>query len=759
MEILALGDRFSPAFTSIKETIEDFGRITYKSEHAFTNMNEAIDFIRDSSFDVVLMPNPYGNNRRKSIYLTLREVNFPVITFDRGALPNSWFFDVGFNADSPSYHPLKWDSELTDNQISEVREYIQEVKTIHSPLESQGKLVGATAIRKKYGLEGKKVLFVAFQRPSDTTIKYFSDPIGSFENFEKMVSEVSDTLSKTTDEWIVVAKKHPLEVESPSANVLFVEENTHINDLIEVSDVVLVVNSGVGLLASLWQKPVLLAGTAFYKSDKLNRVVRSHDDVIYYLKTGFDVDLQACDRLVYHLWKRVYSFGVFHTEKVRQKDNSFRNITRHIDFKRVVLPPVIKKKRVLLITPVVPWPINRGSAHRTDQTIRALVSNGLQVDAIVLNRSYSNRKSVDILDQLEERYPTVRFIVRRHPSFLKKWKIGTLSSRVRYQLENLLDSLTGKSELISNSNECPPNLRRAIKKAIKSKEYDLVIFNYLKTIPPRLKASAPIVADLHDLQTNRIRNDVVPKINPKKQKKYLERFRKSEGLALSSIDLGVAISPVEQKSFEEKFPNTCEFETAVASDDKKINRVLHEERLESAFDLSFVGSNSDANRKGILWFVEECLPFILKIQPNIRFLCQGAICRNPVVQEAFKNSKLENISYRQYVESMDDFYSNTKAIICPVVVGTGMNIKVVEAMSYGTPIVATSIATRGTALGVIQPSADTPEEFAIRCIEVIKSETVLRNLSEKAIEAFDREHSFEKYAERWGEIVLKVTKC
>ncbi len=109
---------------------------------------------------------------------------------------------------------------------------------------------------KKLNLEGKKVLLVPFQRPSDTTIKYFSDPIGNFENFVSLVEDVNAELCQAGSLWALIAKRHPLEVERPSRNLQFVDDETHINDLIDLADAVLVVNSGVGLLAQLWEKPV-----------------------------------------------------------------------------------------------------------------------------------------------------------------------------------------------------------------------------------------------------------------------------------------------------------------------------------------------------------------------------------------------------------------------------------------------------------------------------------------------------------------------
>jgi hypothetical protein len=343
LEILAIGDRFSAAYRSIETAISELGKITYKEEKTFQNATDAVDFVRNSSFDAAVMPNPYGNERRLWIFRHLRSHGFPVIVFDRGALPGSWFFDVGFNADSPTYHPINWDGSLDSEQTEKVRTYIERVKD-ERPLEMQGPATDGDELRDRLGVTGKKVLFVAFQRPSDTTIKYFSGQIGSYQKFCDLVSEVNVIAKKLAPDWVVLAKKHPLEREHPQTNVQFVDDEENINSLIAASDMVLVVNSGVGLLASLWDKPVLCAGEAFYSHVSLNRQVKTALDVLYYMKNSFVPDGRVRDSFIYYLRESVYSFGEFHTELVKQKDGSYRNITRHIDFHTVRFPSFAKKK-------------------------------------------------------------------------------------------------------------------------------------------------------------------------------------------------------------------------------------------------------------------------------------------------------------------------------------------------------------------------------------------------------------------------------
>lgn len=343
LEVLALGDRFSAAYRSIDDAVRSLGKITYRDEKTFKNLAEGIDFVRNSSFDVVVMPNPYGNERRRGIYDQLRKLDFPVVVFDRGGLPRSWFFDVGFNADSPTYHPLRWDRPLTDEQRKEVRRYIQQVRDELAPLEAQGERIGREQLRQALGVGDRKLLFVPLQRPSDTTTRFFNRPMASLEEFDALVSEVAVRTRTRLKDWLVVAKKHPLESERANIAAQFADA-AHINDLIDAADAVLLLNSGTGLLSLCWDKPVLIAGSAYYSHPLLNRQVQTADDVEYNLGRLPTVDAETRDRFIHYLISKVYSFGTFHTELVRQSDGAFRNITRHIEFDELRMPDCLKKK-------------------------------------------------------------------------------------------------------------------------------------------------------------------------------------------------------------------------------------------------------------------------------------------------------------------------------------------------------------------------------------------------------------------------------
>lgn len=348
---LALGSPNSAFYKSILDVLPHFGLLDYKSEYDFDNSKDFIRFLKDNNYSRTIMPNPYGNEKRLSLYHALKEHGMDFIVMDRGALPDSVFFDNrGFNADSSSYDPEMWDVELSLDEMELVNTYMANLRTSDIALEKQGSRVGADALAEKLNISPyKKVLFIPFQRPSDTVIKYFS---GSVNNMEEFIDFVGEVAARLSNEWVVIAKKHPLEsTQKCPDNIILIDEFTHIKDLIELSDAVLLINSGVGVLSMIFGKPVLYVGEVFYGHPRINRHVSTPQEAVELLDNLIEVDMEKVSRFIYYLVYKFYSFGESECEIVTKEDGSFLNITREIRFYDLKIPGDNKRKFLLRKVP------------------------------------------------------------------------------------------------------------------------------------------------------------------------------------------------------------------------------------------------------------------------------------------------------------------------------------------------------------------------------------------------------------------------
>ncbi|MFS7245802.1 hypothetical protein AB6880_08910 [Rahnella inusitata] len=334
---LVLLDTKSQTFKAIRHALPSLGQMTVLSESDFTNPDELINFIETYKIDKVLLLNPYGNEHRLSLYRELRNQNKSYLVFDRGALPDSWFFDPnGFNYDSKSYHPDAWDKPLTQEQDDEIEEYLFNLRNSEETLEHNAARKSARYLREFYQVGNRKILFVPFQRPTDTVTTYFAGPAESVYEFQNWVQFIANNLSKS--EWVIICKNHPLEKELPKVDgVIYADNDAHIHDLISACDKVFLMNSGVGLIAQAFGKPVVCSANAFYAHDGIAFPVESKEEALKKIKSKLKVSQEKINRFYWHIIKNVYSFGQSKYRKTKAADGTDRNIVQEIIFEDIRL--------------------------------------------------------------------------------------------------------------------------------------------------------------------------------------------------------------------------------------------------------------------------------------------------------------------------------------------------------------------------------------------------------------------------------------
>lgn len=734
LKVLALGSPNALAYQSLSEALSKLGALEYQAEKKLRDGACLLDRFFAGGFSAIMMPNPYGNSHRLMLYQAMRAAGVPLLVFDRGALPRSWFFDVGFNADSPTYEADQWDHALSAEAQAVVDQYMDRVRR-ETPLEAQGPELERDALKTQLGVSGKRVLLVAFQRPFDTVVRHFAAE--GFDGFCRLVNEVVERLPRDAPQWVVVAKKHPLETRRPQVMAPFAADDAHINSLLQVADAVLVINSGVGLLASLWNTPVMLTGQAFYSHPGLNRSVRGADEVIAHLQALPSPSVPTRDRLIYHLVHRVYSFGTFHTEVRAERSGALRNVTRHIAFERLRFPPIPQGERCLFVTSVLPVPIDRGAAQRTDQMLSALLLLGYRVHLLLLNQVDAAHSDEAIQARIRAHYGSASLSVEvvRHPHLEAAGGV-----RARYWLGQALrpwHAVTGGRARVNGPQSLPFRFARRLRRRLEG-PYELVWFNYLRVMPSHLgrRPGRRVVVDLHDLQTQRVRNDVLPKLPRWSRSSYEQRHAQSERALMVQADLCLAISAVEAEEIRRRFCPAATVATVRATE-----RPRQPGRGRATFDLLFIGSNSAANLDGLCWFLQDVWPRIRQ-RCAARLCVAGSIGRQRRLRRVLASADAqEAIAVVGRVEDLDALYGSARVSICPLRKGTGMKIKLVEALAYGMPLVATSVALEGIDGAHGLQARDSAEAFAQEVLRLLCEPDHLSAVASCARATFEAGHS------------------
>jgi glycosyltransferase involved in cell wall biosynthesis len=112
---------------------------------------------------------------------------------------------------------------------------------------------------------------------------------------------------------------------------------------------------------------------------------------------------------------------------------------------------------------------------------------------------------------------------------------------------------------------------------------------------------------------------------------------------------------------------------------------------EGVCTVGFIGSYSHPpNVEALVWLIEEIVPAVSERKPNVQFLVAG---RNP--PESIVKRAPRNVQFLGFVETLPAFYKQCSVVIAPLLSGGGVKIKVAEALSFGKPVVTTSVGVEG----------------------------------------------------------------
>ena len=151
-------------------------------------------------------------------------------------------------------------------------------------------------------------------------------------------------------------------------------------------------------------------------------------------------------------------------------------------------------------------------------------------------------------------------------------------------------------------------------------------------------------------------------------------------------------------------------------------------------DLIFTGSmdwlpNIDAME----WFAAEILPLIHKEQADCRLLIAG---RRPTPGLQDLAQREPRIALTGTVPDIRPYVWGSTISVVPLRIGGGTRLKIFEAIAAKVPVVSSSVGAEGLPLedGKHILIADTPEDFARKCLQLLASPEQRRDLTERAWE-------------------------
>jgi len=137
------------------------------------------------------------------------------------------------------------------------------------------------------------------------------------------------------------------------------------------------------------------------------------------------------------------------------------------------------------------------------------------------------------------------------------------------------------------------------------------------------------------------------------------------------------------------------------------------------------------NEEGLIWFYEHVFPLIKKAIPEAVLTLVGASAKNE------RNQKLwDDHSVHAYgsVADLQPFYYAGGVCIAPLLSGSGTRLKILEAMSFGNPVVSTSVGAKGIEAedGIHILIATDSKDFANQVLALMKNKALFDKTRQNA---------------------------
>ncbi|MBN1220195.1 MAG: glycosyltransferase [Anaerolineae bacterium] len=394
--------------------------------------------------------------------------------------------------------------------------------------------------------------------------------------------------------------------------------------------------------------------------------------------------------------------------------------------------------RILFLSQVLPYPLDAGPKMRSYFVLRHLT----QQHEVTLLTFVRDTDRPENIAHLAEFCHAVRAVPMRR-------------SRFR-DLKFLIQGLLTQQPFLIIRDELPEMID-ALKQLVGAQSFDAIHADQLWMAQYALAAGAmlpqaKLLLDQHNavyLIPKRLAESTA---NPLKQ-----LFLSRESRALAAFEAEVchrfdhvvwvtgedyqAVAALAQAQTNGLAPSTIIPICADPGQVKPVTRASGQKRI------TFLGGlHWPPNAEGILWFAKQVFP---RVRTEIPEAILTVIGKNPPAGLAG-----EGVEATGYVTDLSPYLAETTVFIVPLHAGGGMRVKILDAWSWGLPIVSTTIGAEGID---IQPGqniliADTVPDFAQAVIRVLQEPALAQQLAQEGRQTVRQKYDWRRIYPAWDKI-------
>lgn len=378
--------------------------------------------------------------------------------------------------------------------------------------------------------------------------------------------------------------------------------------------------------------------------------------------------------------------------------------------------------KILVLANKMPYPPKDGGAIATLSLARSLRRCGCEVDLLAMNTPKHFCRVEDIPAEISSE---INFYAVEVDTTIKATKA----------LKNLLFS----SKPYNAERFVNDAFAERLKALLSEEQYDVVqleglyLCPYIETI--RKFSSAKIALRAHNVEheiwKRMVENE---KSLPKRLYKGIiaRRMRRFELSYINSYDLLVPITDRDADFFAQN-GNAKPLYVAQSGIEPESPLLSIDNSKTDYPTFSFLGAlDWQPNIEGLEWFVRNVWNVYHKGHNGAKFRVAGRNASKEFAEFLISN----RIDYLGELESVVDYYASGTIFVVPLMSGSGMRVKIVEAMAAGKVVITTSVGTEGIATENRRNIfiADSPADF-LACVEMLASDRNLYNeISAKARE-------------------------
>jgi polysaccharide biosynthesis protein PslH len=333
--------------------------------------------------------------------------------------------------------------------------------------------------------------------------------------------------------------------------------------------------------------------------------------------------------------------------------------------------------KILMLCNKSPWPKREGGPIAMHAMISGLQLAGHTIKVLAAN---TNKYNVD-----PETIPA---------EFKEKTQIEFVDIDLSLSVAGgLYNFLAGKSYHVSRFHT--REFSQKIADILKKETYDIIqletlhMATYLDVI--RKYSKAPVVLRAHNIE-HKIWERIAENCPNPLKRVYLNHLyrslRRFEISTLNKMDGIVAITPVDARNFDRlsHSTNIISIPFGINLDTLPENPVQPEEA--SLFHIGTM--NWFPNEESIKWLVTQVWPGVTKRLPDVELHLAGRY-----MPDWMKKLSVPNITVDGEVPDVWEYMQRFSIMVVPLFSGSGIRIKIVEAMAAGKAIITTAIGAEG----------------------------------------------------------------